>query len=119
MRKGSRTRETHPRPLALGETALAVPDLNILGRAQNTAKLGGKLATPVAEPTTLQLLVEEENLLHQGGTQLLNPLSRHLNWVGSLPPMPSALSTPLQQLQLESLVLITTLSLTLPQNTGG
>ena len=104
---------------------MAVADRDILGSAKNSVKHGGKLATLAGEATTLRLLAEEGSLLHQGGTRLLNPLSRVLHHLQSwppgeltrVPPMPSALSTHLQHLQLE--FLITTLSLTLPQNTGG
>ena len=97
---------------------MAVAAQGILGSAKNSAKLGERHATLVGEVTTLRLLAEEGSLLHQGGTQLLNPLSRVHNQLPRLPPMPFALSTPLQQPQ-SSPVLITTLSLTLPQNTGG
>ena len=101
---------------------MAVVDQVILGSAKNSAKLGGKRAMHVGETTTLRLLVEEESQLQRGGTQPLNRPASHLRgWLlcvlTRVPPMPSALSMLGQHMQLN--FLITTLSHTLPQNTGG
>ena len=78
-------------------------DQDTLASAKNNARLGERFAKLAGEATTLKLLVEEENQLHQEGTLLLNlpsnlPNQLAVSWpLGRLmrvPPMLSALSTP-------------------------